>query len=122
MNKPPPIGVSVFKEIVDKTLFIEEWVEKSVKVALIPRPRCFGKTLNLSMLRYFFEKSKEDTSYLFRGLNIWNHAKYREMQGRFPTIFISLKDRGIKRILYLGFGFLGKEVLIHSKLKPQKLS
>jgi hypothetical protein len=67
-----PVGVSDFKKIidkdyayVDKTLFIQELVEKGIEVALIPRPRRFGKTLNLSMLRYFFEKSEQDTSYLF---------------------------------------------------------
>lgn len=60
-NKPLPIGISDFKKLrdgnyayVDKTLLIQEIVEKGTEVALIPRPRRFGKTLNLSMLRYFF--------------------------------------------------------------------
>lgn len=99
MKKPLPIGISDFKELidgsyayVDKTLLIEEIVEKGPKVFLIPRLRRFGKTLNLSMLRYFFEKPEEDTSYLFKNLNIWKHEKYREMQGQFPVIFITFKD------------------------------
>jgi len=99
MHKPLPIGVSDFKEViedgyvyVDKTLLIEELEEKKTKVALIPRLRRFGKTLNLSMLRYFFEKGEEDTSYLFKGLKIWKNEKYRALQGQFPVIFITRKD------------------------------
>ncbi|MCX6990917.1 MAG: AAA family ATPase [Chlamydiae bacterium] len=99
MNKKLPIGISDFKELIDsgctyidKTLLIQEVIEKGTKVALIPRMRRFGKTLNLSMLQYFFEKREEDTSYLFKNLNIWKDEKYREMQGQFPVIFISLKD------------------------------
>ena len=99
MHKPLPIGISDFKKViedgyayVDKTLLIEELVEKGTEVALIPRLRRFGKTLNLSMLRYFFEKGKEDTSYLFKDLKIWKNEKYRTLQGQFPVIFITLKD------------------------------
>ncbi len=99
MKKKLPIGISDFKDLiegkyayVDKTLFIEEILEKGTKVALIPRLRRFGKTLNLSMLRYFFEKTEKDTSYLFENLNIWKSAHHRTLQGQFPVIFISLKD------------------------------
>ena len=99
MKKPLPIGISDFKKLidsgcayVDKTLFIQEIVEKGTAVALIPRMRRFGKTLNLSMLRYFFEKIEEDTSYLFKDLAIWKYEKYRAMQGQFPVIFLSFKD------------------------------
>src|SRR5688500_4409324 len=99
MKRPLPIGISDFKKLieggyayVDKTLLIQEVVEKGTHVALIPRLRRFGKTLNLSMLRYFFEKVKEDTSYLFSGLGIWKNEKYRAMQAQFPVIFITLKD------------------------------
>lgn len=99
MTHPLPIGISDFKEIieggyvyVDKTLFIQELVEKGDKVSLIPRPRRFGKTLNLSMLRYFFEKSDDSRAHLFEALNIWNDEKYRAMQGQFPVISLSLKD------------------------------
>ena len=82
MKKPLPIGISDFKRLidggyayVDKTLFIQEIIEKGTHVALIPRPRRFGKTLNLSMLRYFFEKSESDTSYLFENLKIWQNER-----------------------------------------------
>ena len=99
MSKLLPIGISDFKHViegdyayVDKSLFIKEFVEQSTLVALIPRLRRFGKTLNLSMLRYFFEKSKEDTSYLFKDLKIWKNEKYRALQGQFPVIYLSLKD------------------------------
>jgi hypothetical protein len=98
-KKTLPIGISDFKKLrdggyayVDKTLLIEEIVEKGTEVALIPRPRRFGKTLNLSMLRYFFEKTEEDRSYLFKDLNIWRNEKYRALQGQFPVVFLSLKD------------------------------
>ena len=99
MLKPLPIGISDFKKIiedgyayVDKTLLIEELIEKGTEVALIPRLRRFGKTLNLSMLRYFFEKGEEKTGYLFEDLKIWKNEKYRALQGQFPVIFITLKD------------------------------
>lgn len=95
------LGESNFKKLiegnyayVDKTLLIQEILEKGGAVTLIPRPRRFGKTLNLSMLRYFFEKSTEDTSHLFYSLNIWKIEKYRVMQGQFPVIFLSLYDIG----------------------------
>lgn len=99
MQKTLPIGISDFKKLidkqyayVDKTLLIEELIERGSEVALIPRLRRFGKTLNLSMLRYFFEKGEENTSYLFENLKIWKNAKCREMQGQFPVIFVTLKD------------------------------
>ncbi len=99
MKKKLPIGISDFKTViedgyayVDKSLLIQEIVETSAPFVLIPRMRRFGKTLNLSMLRYFFEKAEEDTSYLFKGLNIWKHEQYRALQGQFPVIFLSLKD------------------------------
>jgi len=98
-NKRLPIGISDFKtvidggyEYVDKSLFIQELVEGGTHVTLIPRPRRFGKTLNLSLLRYFFEKTDEDTSYLFKDLKIWESETYRSMQGQFPVISLSLKD------------------------------
>jgi hypothetical protein len=97
MKKRLPIGISDFKKLieegyayVDKTLLIEELVEKGSEVALIPRLRRFGKTLNLSMLRYFFEKGQP--SHLFESLQIWKNEKCRALQGQFPVIFLSLKD------------------------------
>src|ERR1700688_5113036 len=99
MKKLLPIGVSDFKKLidkncyyVDKTLLIDELNKTGAEVILIPRPRRFGKTLNLSMLRYFFEKTGQDTSYLFQSLNVWQDAKCRALQGQFPVVFITLKD------------------------------
>lgn len=99
MPRPLPIGISDFKKViegnyayVDKTLFIQELIERGTDVALIPRPRRFGKTLNLSMLRYFFEKTSIDTSYLFKSLSIWKSASLRGLQGQYPVVFLSLKD------------------------------
>jgi len=77
MKKKIPIGISDFKEIikryyyyVDKSLLIKEITDDGSKVILLPRPRRFGKTLNMTMLRYFFEKSEEDNSKLFEGLKV----------------------------------------------------
>jgi hypothetical protein len=99
MHKRLPVGISDFKQIidgnyayVDKTLLIQEILDKGTQVSLITRLRRFGKTLNLSMLRYFFEKSEEDRSYLFRSLKIWKETNYQNFQGQFPVIFLTLKD------------------------------
>ena len=98
MKRPLPIGISDFKKLidagclyVDKTLLVKELIERNTEIALVPRMRRFGKTLNLSMLRYFFEKTEHDTSYLFRDLQIWQHEKYRAEQGQYPVIFLSFK-------------------------------
>ena len=79
MNKPLPIGVDNFKKLidkgyyfVDKSLYIKELLDMQSEVTLITRPRRFGKTLNMSMLKYFFEKTEEDNNYLFKGLKIMN--------------------------------------------------
>ena len=92
-----PTGISDYKEIiekncsyVDKTLLIEEVLVLGTKVILIPRPRRFGKTSNLSMLKYFFEKTDQDHSFLFQNFKIWKTEKRKE-QGQYPVIFITLK-------------------------------
>ncbi|MCD8096103.1 MAG: AAA family ATPase, partial [Ruminococcus sp.] len=98
--KPIPIGVEDFKEIidkgsyyVDKTKMIQELLDNSAKVYLFTRPRRFGKTLNISMLQRFFEKTDEDNSYLFDGLNISKAGeKYMSYQGQYPVISLSLKS------------------------------
>ncbi len=95
-----PIGVDDFKTIieedgyfVDKSMFIKEIIDDFSSVKLITRPRRFGKTLNLSMLKYYFEKSDEDNSILFKGLRIWQQGEtYRTEQGRYPVAAINLKD------------------------------
>ena len=93
-----PIGVSNFKDIIeknyyyfDKTKFIENILEDGSQVKLFTRPRRFGKTLNMSMLKYFFDvKNKDENRRLFEGLNI-SKSEYFYMQGNFPVISISFK-------------------------------
>lgn len=88
------LGTSDFKEIidrnyyfVDKTLIIKEFLEDSGKIVLLPRPRRFGKTLNMSIIRYFLEKSKEDRKYLFDNLKIEKEAEIMKFQGKFMEFF-----------------------------------
>lgn len=93
-----PINISDFKEVIegsyyyiDKTLLIKEIEDSSAKVLLLPRPRRFGKTLNMSMLKYFFEKTEKSNSYLFENMQIWQEKAYRQLpyrqlQGQYPGI------------------------------------
>ena len=74
---------------VDKTSFIREWWDSEDAVTLITRPRRFGKTLNMSMLNYFFSNKYADRGDLFEGLDIWKDEKYRKIQGTYPVIFLS---------------------------------
>jgi hypothetical protein len=102
LMKAIPIGVENFKDIItsdyyytDKTLLIRDLLDSGAKVSLFTRPRRFGKTLNMSMLRYFFEKTDEDNSYLFNGLKIADAGeKYMAYMGQYPVISISLKSMG----------------------------
>ncbi len=94
-----PIGIDDYKKLiegnyvyVDKTLLIKEFWEEGAEVTLITRPRRFGKTISLSMLRYFFEKSEHATKHLFENSLIWQEQDLREHQGMYPVIFISFKD------------------------------
>lgn len=97
--KQLPIGVSDFKELIegnyyfiDKTNLLKEIVQDGAKVKLFTRPRRFGKTLNMSMLRYFFDiKNAENHRKLFTGLDI-RESSYFEKQGKYPVIYLSLKD------------------------------
>ena len=78
---------------VDKTLLIRDLIDDQVPVILFTRPRRFGKTLALDMLKTFFEKTEEDTSVYFKDRKIWACGeKYRKMQGAFPVISITFKD------------------------------
>lgn len=83
---------------IDKTGFIKEWWENQDIVTLITRPRRFGKTLNLYMLKYFFDNQYAGRSDLFEGLFIWEDEKYRNLQGSHPVIFFSFAD--IKGVTY----------------------
>ena len=99
VKKKLPVGIDNFKEIiennyyfVDKSMMIDELLNKKSKVTLLPRPRRFGKTLNMSMLNYFFNiEDKEANRNLFNGLDISNTDKMM-YQGEYPVIYISLKD------------------------------
>ena len=98
-KKAAPVGVENFERIikdgyyyVDKSLLIEKMLENRTPVTLFTRPRRFGKTLNMSMLKYFFDiENKEENRKLFENLKI-SDSKYMSEQGKYPVIFISLKD------------------------------
>ncbi|WPC40079.1 AAA family ATPase [Clostridium sp. JS66] len=95
------VGTSDFKELiegnnyfVDKSLLIKEFIENGAKIILTPRPRRFGKTLNLSMLKYFFDiRTKEETKDLFKGLKIEKEKEIMKLQGEYPVIFITFKNQ-----------------------------
>lgn len=98
-KNPLPIGVSDFKSAttnyyyVDKTLLIRDFLNAIPMVSLFTRPRRFGKTLNMDMLRVFFEKTPEDTSIYFKDKYIWQCGDYyTKHQGQYPVIFLSFKD------------------------------
>ena len=98
--KPLPIGIDNFEMLVtrgyyfvDKTLLIKDLIDNKAAVNLFTRPRRFGKTLNMSMLQYFFENTGKDNSYLFEGLNIMKaEEKYTSHMGQYPVINLSLKS------------------------------
>ena len=97
--KKNPLGQDNYKELiengfyyVDKTLFIKDILEQSRSALPFLRPRRFGKTLNLSMLRAFFEHTQESNEHLFTDKAIWNFPEYKALQGTFPVIFMTFKD------------------------------
>ena len=98
-KKAVPVGIEDFERIiredyyyVDKTMLIEELLINRAPVTLFTRPRRFGKTLNMSMIKYFFDvKNKEENKKLFENLKIYS-SEYMSEQGKYPVIFISLKD------------------------------
>ena len=100
MRKKIGIGQSDYKNLldgncyyIDKTLLIKELIDSGSQVMLFPRPRRFGKTLNLSMLRYYFEKTEKDNSYLFKNYAIWNQGtEYIGEQGKYSIIYLTFKD------------------------------
>ena len=140
-KKAVPVGIEDFKELiqdeyyyVDKTLLIDEMLMNKSKVTLFTRPRRFGKTLNMSMLRYFFDvKDKEENKKLFENLKIYD-SEYMSEQGKYPVIFVSLKDlkedtweeclESIKDIMYKIFNeysFLRKKLNIVEKRQFDKI-
>ncbi len=126
--KKLPIGTSDFKDLIeenfyfaDKSLFVKEIIYEDSKVTLLPRPRRFGKTLNLTMLRYFLEKTdeKERIRRLFSGLRIEKEDVFEKHLCRYPVIFLTFKDiksldfeHSLKSITYL----IAREYRRHSYL------
>ena len=108
MPKTVAIGIQDFATLIkenyfyiDKTNFIKEWWEKGASTTLIARPRRFGKTLNMSMLDYFFSLKHTDKKELFENLSIWQEEKYRHIQGTYPVIslsFANIKDTNFKTV------------------------
>lgn len=99
IQKPPAIGVSNYRDActnyyyVDKTMLIKEFLDSRPKVSLFTRPRRFGKTLAMDMLKTYFEISDEDTATLFHDKEIWQCGEYYQShQGKYPVIFLSFKD------------------------------
>ncbi len=95
----PGIGESDFRSFreagysyVDKSSLISDILADSTKVLLFPRPRRFGKTLNMSMLGHFFRKTKEDLSHVFEGLSVWQDEQARKHFQRYPVISVTFKD------------------------------
>ena len=98
-EKPLPIGISDYKEAVtnyyyvDKTELIKDIIDELPKVSLFTRPRRFGKTMAMNMIKVFFEKTDEDTSKFFVDKKIWTYGeKYISHQGKYPVIYLSFKD------------------------------
>ncbi|MCF0122599.1 MAG: AAA family ATPase [Ruminiclostridium sp.] len=98
-RRPLPVGVSSYKDAcsnyyyIDKTMMIRDFLDERPKVALFTRPRRFGKTLTMDMLRTFFELTDEDTSVYFQDKLIWQQgAAYQAAQGRYPVVYLSFKD------------------------------
>ena len=129
---PLPVGVENFEDLiqtgyyfVDKTLFIRELIDMKGKVNLFTRPRRFGKTLNMSMLRYFFEMGKADNAELFQGLKIMDAGEeYLAHMGKYPVISISLKS--MKQLTYDDAFYclqeeLAREFKRHDELLPRLL-
>lgn len=98
-KKPPVIGNTMYAEVaskgyyVDKTLMIKDILDDACSAYLFTRPRRFGKTLNLNMIKTFFEFSVSDTSVYFKDKKIWACGKeYQEHQGQYPVVYLTFKD------------------------------
>ena len=96
---PLPVGISDYRlasssyYYIDKTMMIKDFIDERPMVSLITRPRRFGKTLNMDMLRVFFEKTDSDTSVYFKDKKIWACGEqYRAYQGKYPVIYVTFKD------------------------------
>ena len=99
VQRPLPIGISDYRlasssyYYIDKTMMIKDFIDERPMVSLFTRPRRFGKTLNMDMLRVFFEKADSDTSVYFKDKKIWSCGEaYRAYQGKYPVIYVTFKD------------------------------
>ena len=103
------IGVSDFKSLrlrknyfIDKTMYIKDIIDNQSGVILVTRPRRFGKTLNMSMLRYFFDCDIKDGKELFEGLKIMEQdQKYTSKLGAYPCIYLTMKDMNVSKFEYI---------------------
>ena len=103
------IGESDFKSLIikdnyyiDKTLYIKDIIDNQSKVILVTRPRRFGKTLNMSMLKYYFDIKQNDNKSLFKNLKIMSQDEYYKSKlGAYPVIYVSLKDAGLMNYDYM---------------------
>ena len=127
-RKKLPIGISDYKLLVsedyyyvDKTDFIRQVIEEGSLITLFPRPRRFGKTLNLSTLRYFFEKTEGNVYRpLFKGKSIEQWKDFDKYQGQYPVIFITLKDckgETFEEVLLMLAGEIKTEYIRHDYLR-----
>ncbi len=132
MAKTIAIGIQDFGDLiqknyfyVDKTSFIREWWNSGDSVTLITRPRRFGKTLNMSMVEYFFSVDRAGRGDLFEGLSIWEDEAYRKLQGTYPVIslsFANVKEKDFKTTkekicqlltnLYVKYSFLKESTVL----------
>ena len=124
---PLPIGVSSYKRAVDeyyyvdKTLMIKDILDEKPVVSLFTRPRRFGKTLNMDMLRTFFEATSEDNQKYFSSMKIWQCGEaYRKEQGRYPVIFLTFKD--VKSASWQGSYIFLKDILRSEFVRHQELA
>ena len=142
MSRTISIGKQDFESLrennyfyIDKTGFIRQWWENADDITLITRPRRFGKTLNMNMLKCFFSKEYANREDLFEGLSIWNEERYRILQGSYPVIFLSFADvkqnnyrdavQKIKNIIvdtYRKYRDLGEQDCFTEKERQQILS
>ena len=142
MKKQLSIGIQGFDKLrtedyyyIDKSDFISEWWENGDDVTLITRPRRFGKTLNMDMVRCFFSNHYKDRGDLFEGLSIWKDEKYRKLQGTYPVIFLSFAEvkennckaaiQKIKNILadlYMQYAFLKENFSETDSVRYQRIT
>ena len=103
------IGISDFKALrmrknyfIDKTMYIKDIIDNQSGVVLVTRPRRFGKTLNMSMLKYFFDCDVKDSKELFEGLKIMEQGeKYTSKLGIYPSIYLTMKDLNVSTFEYM---------------------